>query len=136
MVLPELLEMAAEVGLSAGAVCFFRLGQPLVHGSLDQIAHVVAHHVAERLRVIQGLPAQRVPQKRVQVAVQGSGHELDVAALDGHHEWCDACVGHGVDIDCLVRDQLLEEVQIAGTASEVKDCAADAVTRIQVRLQR
>ena len=74
----ELIEVLREVLLSADLLFLGRLRHPLVHRFLNELAHVVAHHVTEgRCVVYRSLP-ERVLQERVQVAVEGLGHELDV----------------------------------------------------------
>ena len=51
----ELLVVSTVLCLVARAVSLVGLRQPLVLRSFDEFAHIVAHHVAERLRVVYGL---------------------------------------------------------------------------------
>ena len=53
----ELFVVITECALCARAVIFVSLRKPLVLRSFDEFAHIVAHHVAERLRVVAGLPS-------------------------------------------------------------------------------
>ena len=94
-----LVEVSRELLLVPSAIGIISLRHPLIHGALNELAHVVAHHITIGLRVVDSLAIQCIPKEGIQIVIQGYGHKLYVAALDRHHERRDACLRHRIDIN-------------------------------------
>ena len=91
--------------LRAKSLFFVGLFHPLVHGSLDHIAHVLTENVAIVFTVVKRIAIEGIFHERVQITIEACNHDLHLSTFDGHHERSDTGIGRNINVAIFVVGQ-------------------------------